>query len=188
MMPLNLSFRKLILRNIPELKADDLDRYESLLALRTELIHDLSEAGNSVVFPNGDPENGDESIPGEAGEKGTPLRKKRVLPGGAQVRRQETVPIIEQIKNITQQVYNRLSPFRERLAALHAIWISRRQLALSEGNLLQIPNTKEGFKNLFGAIYDYRIRQLPNFGIVLKGRFRKRTPEECDEIDSESKK
>lgn len=40
MMPFTLSFRRLILKYIPQLKPEDVDRYESLLALRFHLRHE----------------------------------------------------------------------------------------------------------------------------------------------------
>lgn len=176
MLQLNLSFRKLLLRNIAQLKSEDLDRYENLLALRSELIHQLALSRQVIVRPEHEEETIDQCLTAmktaqtKAGSESL-LKPTRPLPNVSYTTvKVDQDKIEDQIKQITAEANEVIEPFRDRFEALHAIWISRRKLAVSQGNLLQIPTTVEGYKNLFIAVLDYRVGQIKNFAVVLRGR------------------
>jgi len=150
MQSFNLSLKKLLLRNIWKIKNEELERVEGLLALRSELAHqktiliNLKKMEHTFQFyMKPDP------------QERLKLRVEKL--------RANIIKATEQAREI-------IKPFGQRLEALNNIWTSRRNVAHSRGNLLQIPATVNGVKHYAKATWDYRWNQLSNFGTVFKGK------------------
>lgn len=161
MTPLQFAFRKLLLRNIPKLTSDDLDRYDNLLALRADYIHQLQL----------------NSLPEEiiVHVKKSPIRKIVDLSKKIKATLQQAIPrndLIDAVKISSDEVHQVIEPHRVRFEALHRLWIARRQLAAHQGNLLQIPTTLEGVKHLGEAIIDNTIVEIQTTRTLVKEKIR----------------
>jgi hypothetical protein len=132
MMPFALSFRRLVLKYIPQLKSEDLDRHESLIALRHQLI-----------------------------------QEKNIKPP------QTHLPILdENIEKAAREANAILAPYKKEFEAVLRLWLARRQLALKQGGLLQIPTTWEGFVGFFGALGNYLWVQVTTFPTLTRNRIK----------------
>lgn len=130
MMPLNRSFRRLILTYIPELTTEDLNRYDSSLALRLELSQQKS------VVPLQDPAiNGNNDID---------VDKLASRPLGSPRERINAL-----IALTTDEAAKIIGPHYRRFSELQRLDLARRRLALYQGGLLQVPTSK---KKLVGVV------------------------------------
>jgi hypothetical protein len=178
MTPLHPTFRELVLRRIRRLDRLDLQRYESLLALRLDLVHhsSLAPADDNNPDVNGKAQRGKGKYP-----KQRPYGKLPECTPPPPVPRRK---IEELITQATTEANSIIAPHRTRFDALHDLWVARRQLALQQGNMLSIPTDWEGLKNLIVAILRYWRVQVKTYLILTgkwlldlgQGRERKRYP------------
>jgi hypothetical protein len=145
MMTLNPVLRKLILENIPEFTNEDLDRYESLLALRLELSEQKSVVPIQVLIGNNDPDR--------TQEFDYPRARITTL-----------------IARTSAEAAGIVTPGYQKFQDVHQLWLARRRLALHQGGLLQIPSTWDKLAGLVKATcYDFWV-QLKTFPRRTKDR------------------
>ncbi len=159
MMPLHPSFRKLVLENIPQLDREDLDNYDSLLALRLEFVHRRSH----VVGPR-KPQTGEHDDSGKPPSGDDPNAKRQGTP------REELDHLIEET---TRQANKIIAPYRAQFDALHKLWSARRNFALHQGGILQIPASREELGNFFRTLGQYLRAQVQTFPVLAKGRLKR---------------
>ncbi len=146
MTSLHPSFRRLILENLSELDSEKLNRYEGLLALRLELVHQRSLTPASIL--------------------GKGLRPVVTATRGE---------IDALIRKTTEQANRIIAPVRTEFDALHKLWMARRNLAFRQGGFLQIPTTTKGLRFLFQATRAYFGTQREVFGVLTKYRLRNKS-------------
>jgi hypothetical protein len=182
MMPFNLSFRRLIQKYIPQLKSEDLDRHESLLALRLQLGHERNY--DPALTPPPSPNDSD--FPGKSPSKG-PLKGKPgekapgENPGDMQIKGKDGVgddasggqnttgqpdqppetpyqkDISSKIEHVSREAKAIIAPVAPLFNLVHRLWIARRQFALEQGHFLQIPPTVEGLVRFVKAAMNYAL-------------------------------
>ena len=174
MMPLHPGFRRLVLESIPQLKREDLDNYDGLLALRLELVHRRSHVlgpkNPGQTNPDGQGPN-DGASPSKGGDdvvmkRRTLIRRKQILPSQG-TPREELEHLIDEI---TERANAIIAPYRAQFDALHRLWSARRNLALHQGGILQIPSSGEGWKRFASALGNYLLVQMQTFPVLAKGR------------------
>lgn len=158
MMPLHPSFRSLVLRNIPQLDREDLDDYDGLIALRLELVHRRSHVP-------GPPQPGVPNPDGESprDDSGKPKIRRKLRRPPLVVWPREGTPrekLDFLIDETTRRANAIIAPYRAQFDALHKLWSARRNLALHQGGILQIPSSWEGLKCFAGALGKYVLVQL----------------------------
>jgi hypothetical protein len=133
MTTLHPTFRRLLRRYIPQLRDQDLNRYEGLTALRHELVVTKHIAGDSVPSAK---------------------RKRK----GAAESYSPTTPsdIDKDIAIITEQVQAIFKePAKAYEASLH-LWTGRRQLILQQSNFFQIPLSRRKWKAIWNFYWTVR--------------------------------
>lgn len=158
MMPLHTSFRRTLRRTIPQLSYQELDRYESLISLINHLKFETSrgqEPPQQETKSNEEnPISPDRASDGSLGE--TP-----VLPDP-----------ISDIDLITGEANEILEPYEKQYRHSHRLWVARRQLAVQQGNFLQIPYTWRSFRLFLWAIWNYRRVQAVTAPVLAWNRFK----------------
>jgi len=175
MMPLHPSFRKLVLEHIPQLDREDLDNYDGLLALRLEFVHRRSHVAGPPppipIPPNPDDQGpkDDSGKPRDGDNRRTPRR-----PPEGEDRRQGTPR--EELNHLIEETTRRanaiIAPYRPQFDALHKLWSARRNLALHQGGMLQIPTSREGLQGFANALGSYLRVQVQTFPVLAKGRLK----------------
>ncbi len=173
MMPLHPSFRRLVLEHIPDLDREDLDNYDSLIALRLEFVHRRSHVSGLPPIPiktnpdnqgpkdgAGKPKTGDDPNASRSQFR-PPKRRQQGTP------REELDHLIEET---TRQANKIIEPYRAQFDALHKLWSARRNLALHQGGILQIPSSWEGLKGFVSALGNYFRVQVQTVPVLTKGR------------------
>jgi hypothetical protein len=174
MMPFNLSFRRLVLKYIPQLKSEDIDRHESLLALRLQLVHERNYAPPDLLPPG---ENGDDNDDGEPHKPAPDDKKSREgegtgkpsgeqeesksgketgqQPGKSSQNEDDDTPyqrdINKKIEHVSREAQAIVAPVARLFNAVQRLWIARRQFAVAQGHFLQIPPSVEGLVRFIGA-------------------------------------
>ncbi len=173
MVTLHPSFRRLVLKNIPKLKSEDLDNYDSLLALRLELVHrrslvpDIQVDGTKPYEPDGQGAPPDEGKP-------LPMRPYGELPEDTGSRQETPRQKINRlITETTLRADKTIEPYREEFDALHRLWVARRNFALHQGSSLQIPSDPKDFWNFVKAAGVYHGVQLQTLPRVTLSRIKK---------------
>lgn len=64
------------------------------------------------------------------------------------------------IAETTQQANKIIAPYRKQFDALHKLWSARRNFALHQGGMLQIPSSWEELKGFAGALGGYLLVQV----------------------------
>jgi|GEM_PF-1402732 len=160
MTPFPLAFRNLVSRNIPQLTQEDIDRYESLVAFRHQLI---LEENYEQLQPNQPSQN---HIPhGKAQDDKSPT------PGHPRQTQPRPVPNAS-IRNVNKQANDIVRPFKEEYEAVVRLWNARRRVAVRQRHYGQIPDTAQRFKELAAAHVNYRAVQIQTFPILLKNRLK----------------
>lgn len=128
-----------MLKKIPDLTSAQLDRYDSLIALLSEFIHD--QAGVRLTPPPGG------GVPLEI----PPPRVRHEL---LAVKPRQTT-LDDGVRIVSDEAYSLLAPYRVRFEALHDLWIARHRLANQQGSLLQLPTSPARLKNWVTAAVNY---------------------------------
>lgn len=170
MLPFNLTFRQLLLRYIPQVKKEDIDRFERLTALRHQLYQEL------IYVPPGEGENGDDYDPGRGGKPDEPNgdpEKEKSKKGeknpnsdnendestGSTPGQNQSPPtrsdIRKQINIISSQSAKIFKGVEKDFEKVQKLWVERRALALEQGNYLQIPPTVQGVSRFTGKKLKY---------------------------------
>lgn len=163
MTPLHPDFRRLVRKYIPQLNAEDLARYEGLIALRLDLLQQRS------LVP------GRQSEDLGVSKKSTPGRPAGAVssspaPGSP---REEVDAFIDRITRAANDI---LAGVRKEFDAVHRLWLARRQLAYKQGGLLQIPVSWEKLTGFLGALGNYYRTQAATFPILLGNRIKNLSP------------
>lgn len=177
MMPLHPSFRRLVLEHIPKLKREDLDDYDSLIALRLELVHRRSHVVGPKPIGQTNPEGQgpkDGSGKPRNGDNHNVSRRTRRRPNGEEPRqgtpREELDDLIDET---TRRANAIIAPYRAQFDALHKLWAARRNFALHQGGLLQIPASREKWRSFFGALGQYLRVQVQTFPVLVNGHLKR---------------
>jgi hypothetical protein len=159
MTPFHPTFRRLLRRNIPQLKDEDLNRHEGLFALRHHLVLE-KHIGSREYEP-----------PTKQLKKG---RQKREKPQQDQPPHQEPPEkgIDKDIAQATEQAQAIFVPYAREYEASLRLWVARRQLMLQQSNFFQIPFSWRRFKRLVAAIWNYRNVQLATFFTLAANRIK----------------
>ncbi len=128
MTPLHPGFRKLLQRYVPELTREELIRYQGLLALRLELTQQKSGVPAQVQMEVDNDQKGDDRP------------------------RQRYDALIKLSENKASDIIAR---HYRKFELAHRLWIARRQIALHQGGLLQIPTSWRGLRGLVTALRRY---------------------------------
>ena len=169
MTTLDLRFRKLLLKNIAKMRSNDLDRYDSVLALRAEFIEQLQTDG---LADCGDVEadGGDVETDGGGVEKPpTPLKElarddDQELQ--SQIVQHDPLPsrpvteLSQAIRMTSDESEKIIRPFFPRFRELHKLYMARRRLAVQQGHLLQIPTTFPALGKLIREAINYQVVQV----------------------------
>jgi len=163
MTPLHPDFRRLVRKYIPQLDAEDLARYDGLIALRLDLLQQRSlvpgrQSGDLGVYKS------------SAQERPTGAVSVSQVPGSP---REEVDAFIDRV---TQAANAIIAGVREEFDAVHRLWMARRQLAYKQGGLLQIPTSREALTGFVGALLNYYRVQASTFSILLGNRIKNLSP------------
>lgn len=152
MVTLHPSFRRLVLENISKLKSEDLDHYDSLLGLRLQLLHQRSLPPKSRFEVESD--------------HNQPAPEPKQFP---QAWREE----IDELIRLTTITANKIiAPYRPQFNALHKLWAARRNLALHQGGLLQIPSSIASWAKWGHALSQYYVAQIQALGPLVTYRIK----------------
>ena len=169
MEPFAPSMEKLLLKNLPHLKRQDLDEYASLSTKRLTLFTHWRFA----LVPR------------------SLLPRKGALPlKQFEKHRNELLGAMAALKEIESDIFFRNTTFTQHAIikayeATHAYWAARRRFALEQGNLVQLPYSFNKLKTYASAAANYRAKQIS----TLWGRWYLRLVhwESKSSIDSPSK-
>lgn len=119
MTPLDNSFENFLLKKIPNLTREELDRYDNALALSQDLRMLAS------VIPSSEQDR---------------IKKEKDVQ-----KKEEDIPKdkLDQALSLTYQI---LTPYWRRYRKLHTIWFARRRYALYHGDLMQIVSNWDRLK------------------------------------------
>lgn len=171
MMTLHPGFRRLVLKNIPKLRSEDLDNYDRLLALRWELVHRramVDEAQGDVKTPQGSSTPTHEERPGGP----QPIRDYRELPSQVPHRHASRREIDQLIDETTRQANRIIARYRKEFDALHKLWVARRNFALHQGGMLQIPSDPKDLANFLRALRFYIVVQAQTLPALTANRIK----------------
>lgn len=163
MTPLHSEFRRLVRKYIPQLDAEDLARYEGLIALRLDLLQQRS------LVPGRQSEDLGVSKKSAPGRPAGAVSSSQV-PGSP---REEVDAFIDRVTRAANDI---LAGVRKEFDAVHRLWLARRRLAYKQGGLLQIPTSKEELTGFLGALGNYYRAQAATFPILLGNRIRNLSP------------
>jgi hypothetical protein len=139
MTPFHPAFRRLLRQFIPQLKNDDLNRHESLTALRLHLLLKSDMQPPRIGTPG--------VASGSGGGAGSGGRKRIVVP--------PPPGLASDIDAAAKEANAILAPYKREYEAAVRLWIARRRLALQQGRFFQIPLNGREAKLLAGAIANY---------------------------------
>lgn len=162
MMPFNLSFRNLLVKFIPQVKKEDIDRHESLIALRHQLYQELvfappeddEEEKKKSRRSKSDPPEGsseDNSSENPAGE---------VYQDPGEEYRERVRKQIDQVSGKAAAIFR---GYEKVYTALQRLWTARRKFAIEQGNLLQIPSSLESLGRFISTAVNYYITVILTF-------------------------
>lgn len=151
MTPFHPTFRRLLRRNIPQVHDEDLNRHESLFALRHQLVIDKHVVAEKYVRPSTT----------KAATTGT-LPPIPIAPKG----------IDDDIADATAQAQEIFARYRDVYDASLRLWIARRQIVMKQGNFFQIPFSPRKIGQLIKAIWDYRKAQIQTLHTVTVNRLK----------------
>lgn len=162
MMPFNFSFRRLLIKFIPQVKKEDIDRYESLLALRHQLYLEL------VFAP---PEDDEEEKKKSGDNKDHPKKSSNedsISKNPAGQNAQDPVEeyrerVRKQIDQVSGKAAAIFRGFEKEYTDLQKLWTARRKFAVEQGNLLQIPPSLESLGRFISAAFNYYITVIRTF-------------------------
>jgi hypothetical protein len=137
MLPLNLSFRRLILKYIPQISVEELERYENLMALRDQIFHEKIIYKNNQLRPKTPIGNNKEDDPDQQGKnrKNEITKRERIPPDWDKL-----------LTEISNEIADIFVDYKKEFKAVLNLWSARRQFALAQGSLLQIPTTCKDLK------------------------------------------
>ena len=169
MVQLHPSFRRLLHEYIPRLKPEDLETYDSLLALRWQLVHKRSLVSNNPQEFDVEKylmrRRRDLQLIEKVRAKCAP--KPVYLPpfgGEAQTPREE---IDELIRVVTEAANSIIQPYRKQFDALQKLWSARRNLVLHQGGILQMPSSLAGWRGLSVALFKYYGAQATTASVLV---------------------
>jgi hypothetical protein len=169
MITLHPGFRRLVLRNIPQLDAEDLNDYDGLLAYRWQLEHEKSLAPGKVIAEPRPPKEKEPQIETGKGARaaGPPS------PGGQDT--SNATPreqVVRTISTTTRLANSVIGEHRPVFDALHELWTARRNVALRQGGVLQIPRNWNELTTLAGALGTYYWVQIKTFSTLASNRIK----------------
>jgi hypothetical protein len=158
MTPFHPTFRRLLRRNIPQVRDEDLNRHESLFALRHQLVTDKHIVAEKYVLP---PQQGpqvqqQQEKPHEPSYQQPPCQKG----------------IDDDIADATSQAQAIFAPYARIYDASLRLWVARRQIVMKQGNFFQIPLSLRKIGKLIVAIWDYRKIQLQTLPTITSNRIK----------------
>src|SRR6266850_4378505 len=148
MMPFHPSFRFLLRKYIPQVSNEDLDRHESLMALRLQL----------RLERNMPPGTTRPDYKQAAGESARDIRNQLIREATVQANGTDGTGIF--------------SSFEREFNAVHQLWIARQQLALRPNTYSQTVSTQRHWKKLVGSVLNYYRVRLETFAVLEANRFR----------------
>ncbi len=160
MLPLNLSFRKMIRKYIPQITSEDLNDYENLIALRHQVFQEINIVGD--ISPS-DPTN----EPGKENENNQPRNNNS---GNNKDNEPPQLYRKELIEQITIEANSIIKNYKKEFEAALKLWIARKQFALEQGYFLQIPHTGKGFGRFISTAYNYPKVQVKTLPTLWKNR------------------
>jgi hypothetical protein len=128
MTPLDNSFENLLLKKIPDLTREEIDRYDNVLALSQDL-RMLASVTHSSEEDNIKKERDKQKKEGD-------VSKDK----------------LDQALTLSYQI---LTPYWRRYRKLHGIWLARKTFALCHGDLLQIPTNWDRLKKFLKNYIKY---------------------------------
>lgn len=190
MLPFNLSFRNLLRVSIPQLRDDDVDKYEAFVSLWHQLKHE-----KTVLEQDKDKEDQarqkkllllkelqerkrqlvqEKTTLDEKKDKAQYDRcSKLISECDKSIKKCEVDPIKvidDQIKEAAKGVNKILGPVKAQFNAVQRLYSARRRLALSQGKFLQIPASPINFVKFIRQILKFRWLQIITFGRLLGPR------------------
>ncbi|MDZ7362575.1 MAG: hypothetical protein ONB46_17905 [candidate division KSB1 bacterium] len=146
MTSLHLSFHRLVRRNIPQLSAEELNHYDSLIALRHQLLLEksLQPPANHVEL---------------GGKRSNQPHHPRHEPPHPEPDQNDF------IDGVSRQANDILRPYKRAYEASVRLWIARRRVATRLGNSLQIPDTGMSLFYLIVAFLNYYVVAAVTFPI-----------------------
>ncbi len=136
-MPLDLTFRKMLIKYIPQVTEKDLRKYEGLIALRHQLIHET-----------------------ESPESNIPTNKQKNTSKKNLGRKQKPPTVVDDITRISEQAQAIFAKVKWTYKMAYMLNIATRQFALQQGKFLQIPSTGMGLLRYLITMIKYRCIQF----------------------------
>lgn len=162
MMPFNLTFRRLLVKFIPQVKKEDIDRHESLLALRHQLYQELvfapPEEDEEEKKKSGRQKSGPPESSGTGNSSKNPPGKVYQDPG--EEYRERVRKQIDQVSGKAAAIFR---GYEKVYSAVQRLWTARRKFAIEQGNLLQIPSSLESLGRFISTAVNYYITVILTF-------------------------
>jgi hypothetical protein len=146
MMPFHPSYRSLLRKYIPQISNVDLDRHESLMALRLQLI----------LERNMRPEDRESGHSQTQGNSARNLRNELIREATIEANGTDKTGIF--------------SGFERELNAVHQLWIARRQLLLIRSPYPQASSSQRGLANQLRSVLRYYVVRLETFPVLAMNR------------------
>jgi len=160
MLPLNLSFRKMIRKYIPQITSEDLNNYENLIALRHQVFQEINIVGDM----------NSSTPPGESGKENENDQQINNNSGNNEENEPTQLDRKELTKEITEKANDIIKKYKKPFEAALQLWIARKQFAQEQGYFSQIPNSVQGFKRFIRTAINYRNVQRKTLPILWKNR------------------
>ncbi|MEK7728763.1 MAG: hypothetical protein AAB354_10150 [candidate division KSB1 bacterium] len=173
MITLHPGFRRLVLKNIPELDSEDLNDYDSLLAYRWQLEHEKSLVPGKVSpepKPPQPPAHEEPPIEVDKVSRSTQHPTTSTSDGSRSTTpRDEVVRLISTATRLANSI---IDDYRPQFDKLHELWTARRNVALRQGGMLQIPRNGQELTTLAGALGTYYWVQIKTFPTLAISRIK----------------
>ncbi len=174
MITLHPGFRRLVLKNIPQLDGEDLNDYDGLLAYRWQLEHEKSLARDKGAQPGVSekkPKHEHEEPPAEIDNAARAAGHPRHGGHGST----HTTPrgeVVRMITTTTRLANSVIGKHRTQFDKLHELWAARRNVAVRQGGMLQIPRNLNELTALAGALGTYYWVQIKTFPTLASNRLK----------------
>lgn len=153
MIPYNQTFSRMLKKYIPALTIEKINETDALLLRRDKLRKELYMIPKIYFLPKSAMKALAIEVR-EKYEKDYDIYNKRI-------------PIIKNdIKKISRQVADKMTPYMQCLKAVHRLWMAQRRYAFEQGNLLQIPTHSQDWKRYIGAAFNYLKVQITTLPVL----------------------
>ncbi len=170
MLPLSLSFRRMVLKYIPQLKSEDLDDYDNLIALRHQVNEDIKNYNKDARnFDTSDDRYDSKKKKTDAVDDQQDFKTKKTDEADDQqnLKLKSKIEAWQELKTkTTKKINDILSDYSKVFNAVQKLYSAKKQYAQQQGNMQQIPSSPESLGYFLKAAANYRWAQFQTLPLL----------------------